>query len=982
MQRRLFKISLACFGLVTPTMLHAQDAGAEAIANSETAGAASAVTGSQDIIVTGSRIARRDFDAVSPITTIGQETLQASGAVTIEASLNQLPQFAASAGSASNIFGRNGQASANLRGLGPQRTLVLVDGRRVQPANPDGSADLNAIPDALIEQVEVITGGASSTYGSDAVGGVVNFRLKRNFSGLQLDGQLGTTARFDGGTQSLKGIGGLNFADGRGNVVVALNYAKRDGIDMSKRSFFDLYAGTTSFPQGTMKVEANNLPTQAAVNAIFGRYGFAAGAVPRNRGFGFNTDGSLFVFSPAINYRDSTEKAFVNAAGGLNYAGGQDYLIRTPLERWGVFTQATFDITDAISVYGNFNYTDYTATTRVSPAVLGGTGAADVLVPVTNPFISPDLAELLASRPNPTAPISIARRLAETGQKYNDNHYKVFQGVLGLKGRFGGDWTWDVYASHGKTRLLVSEDTPVLTPVTTLAQASDGGRSICAGGFDPFGLSTLSDECLDYVMRTTRSRTSVSQSVAEANFQGGLFELPAGQVRVAFGAAWRKNRFDFSPDPLLVAKEVIGRDRTSGSGGSDEVYEAYAEILIPLLHDLPLIQQLDLNAGYRYSHYNSVGGVHTYKGDVDWRMTDSLRLRGGYSRAIRAPSVGEQFAGRAEVRASFPGSAVVGYGDPCDVRADVRKGAAAEQVAALCVAQGVPESIIDSYQNINARLIAITTGNPNLREETSDTVSAGAVWRPNFSSPLLSKFSLSVDYYRIAVKDAIGSVTTQVALNKCFNFDGSNPTYSPTDFYCRLVDRSSLNGLIDSVDNPALNLGGFRTSGIDVQLDWRFGLDAIGLGAKAGELHLNTIVNYLDKFEISTLPGAPYINYAGTNGNSQIDPLSLSKPRWKLTGALGYSVGAFQITGRYRYIDAQDNAVNAGTAGTIRGVEAVSYFDLDTKVTVNDGLEFRAGIINLFDRQPPQFGQEIGTTDVTTYDVEGRRFYLAARMTF
>lgn len=987
LDRRSIRCALAVAGLITPQIAMAQqgpladETQVPAVPQDDDAEASQGGRG--DIIVTGSRIARRDFEATSPITTLNARSLETSGGVTVETALNQLPQFAASAGSASNITNRSGQASANLRGLGPQRTLVLVDGRRTQPANPDGSADLNAIPDALIENVEVITGGASSTYGSDAVGGVVNFKLKRRFTGVQLDSQLGLTSRGDGGSQNIKFIAGANLDDDRGNIVIALNYSHRDGIGNNQREFFKFSGVTTSFPQGTLKVDGSNLPTQTAVNTIFARYGVAPGTAPRNREFGFNTDGTLFIGNPAINYRDPPLHTFVDDGKVLRYSGGRDYLLRTPLTRYGGFLRANYDVTDDINVYADLNVTQYSASTQVASAVLGGTGQADVLVPLSNPFIPADLRELAASRADPDAPLSITRRLSETGLKIVDFNYEIYQATIGARGNLGvGDWTWDVYGSKGRTELETRENAPQLSSITTLLNAPGGGTGVCTGGFDAFGLTTLSPQCLDFIMRPTRNVTVVEQDSVEANFQGGLFDLPAGGVRIATGAAYRRNTFKFQPDEVFVVKDIVGRDATSPSAGSDEVGEVYLEALVPLLHDLPLIRQLELNAGYRYSNYRSVGGVHTYKADLDWQVFESVRIRGGYSRAIRAPSVGELFSGRSEVRFTFPGASNVGYGDPCDVRATTRTGANGAQVAALCQAQGIPAAANAFFQNQNARLIASTSGNPDLNEEVTDTISAGIVWRPRFSSPLFSRLSLSVDYYRINVKDAIGSVTTQLALNKCFNLDGSNPSYSQDNYYCSLITRSPTTGGIDSVENPALNLGGFRTSGIDAQIDWKFGLDAIGLKDDWGSLQFTGVVNYLEKFEISTEANAPFIDYAGTNGNSQIDPLSLSKPKWKLTSSVSYSVGSFQTTLRYRFIDAQDNAVNAGTSGTVPGVKAVSYLDLDFRVDVNDRFQFRGGVVNLTDVPPPQFGPQRSITDVTTYDVEGRRFYIGVRTSF
>ena len=937
----------------------------------------------QEIIVTGSRIARADYVSQTPIVTVGAETIARSGAPTIEATLNQLPQFTPSAGSGSSFNARGGQANLNLRALGAQRTMVLVDGRRLQPANADGSADLNIIPPALIENIEVITGGASATYGSDAVAGVVNLKLKRRFEGVELDAQYGVSDKGDAKTKDIALTMGGRFADDRGSAVLSVGYSDRDPLLFTARDYLRKQALSSNLPNGQTLTEASNLPSQAAVDAIFARYGAAPGAVSRSTAFAFNTDGTLFRAANTIGYKGPTTGIYSTYNNTLYGDTGYFNLAQVPLERYSVFAKGDYDLTSNQRVFAQALYTTYDATTQGPPP--NSSSTVNVLsVPTTNPFIPTDLRSLLASRANPTAPFTIQKRFDVLGPRTEQDHYDVFQITVGGDGKLPvKDWTWNAYGSFGRTTYRATEvNYPSTSAVQRLLSASDGGASLCTGGFNPFGDQAISGSCAAYIARTAHNQTTVEQSVVEATMQGGLFALPAGEVRFAAGADYRKSSYAYQPDALITIGDLANFQPVQASGGSSDVRELYGELLIPVLADLPLIQSLNLDLGYRYSDYDTVGGVSTYKADFDWKVLSSLMLRGGYARAIRAPSVGELFTAATQDAITLGTLGAMPGGDPCDIRSAYRTDAArVAGVRSLCLAQGVPTALIDSYLNTKTRANYTTAGNANLDAETADTFSVGFVWSPRFDVSWLSRVNLSVDYYDIKIKEAIGQITAPIAVAKCFNADGSNPTYDAKNYYCSLIARETGSGLIGNVTVPKLNLSGYRTSGVDIAAD-----GTISLPPGAGALRLSTVVNYLDRFAIQSLPGANFLDYAGTIQNTQIDLFSSARPRWKATSSVTWALDAFDLSLRWRRIGKMENANNVGVTGSsLPPTKAVDYYDLDGAWRVTSKIELRAGIVNLLDKTPPTVVPvPVGayTTDLNTYDLIGRRFFVSLKARF
>jgi len=944
----------------------------------------------EEVVVTGSRIARPDYVAESPIVTIGAAAVESRGPQTLESTFNQMPQFAASNANSGSSPARQGRNNANLRGLGIQRTLVLLDGRRMQPSDALGAIDLNSISPSLIESVEVITGGASAVYGSDAIAGVVNFKLRRNFSGVELDAQYGVSDRNDAGAVSIAATLGGNFAEGRGNMIASLTYYDRDPTFRESRPFFERSGIASALQGGAIVSNASNLPTQAALNTLFqGRYGSTTPPA-RNALFGVNADGTVFTTAaPIVNLRYPEGEPYITFEGRVGFPLGNTLPLQTPLERYTAFVRGSYDVTDNVEAYLQFNYMTYdSAYSR--PGWSAGSTAPLALIPVTNPFIPADLRPVLASRPDPNAPVNFTFSTSRIGRTAYQFNYDLMESLVGLRGKAPIlDWTWDVYGSYGETK--ASETTSGWVNVqawNTLINAADGGASVCPGGFNPFLAQALEttpgqQSCFNYLNRTLHEDTRFTQQIVEGSLQGGLFDLPAGRARFAVGASYRRATYDYAPPDARVRNEVWPVQATGPSEGAYNVKEAFAELYLPLLADLPMIRELNLDVAYRRSDYNLVGAVDTYKASIDWASIAGFRFRGGYQRAIRAPSLGELFA-PPERSSSALGSTASGAGDPCDVGGRLRNPALnpnAAQVRALCIAQGVAPSIIDIYRFAGSSVSGVASGNLDLKEETADTWTAGVVWQSPFEAPLARRLSASLDYYDIKVKDAIGVITSSVGLTRCFNADGqSNPTYDAQNYFCRLTTRNT-NGGIETQMQPTLNLAAYEVSGLDFQTDWGFDLEDVGLGDH-GSLAFNLVVSRLLHYKIQNLAGAPFLDYAGTIGNAQIDAGAIGFPDWKVSASATYVYGPASATLAYRWYDSMTHASDVGVAnGTQPGVNSRQYVDLTGSWRLDKKTVFRAGVLNVFDVAPPEW-TGAGATDLGLYDLLQRRYFFGVKRSF
>ncbi|PXA86710.1 TonB-dependent receptor [Caulobacter sp. D4A] len=933
---------------------------APALAQAQTKDEPAAV---EEVVVTGSRIARRDYVSNSPIMTMDQAAIEKTGSVTVDTLLNQMPQFVPAVSSTSNNPSNGGQANIDLRGLGSQRTMVLLDGHRVVPSNSDGTVDINIIPQTLIQNIEVITGGASATYGSDSLSGVVNFKLNKNFTGLMFDSQYGETERGDGKESSLAFAAGGKFADDRGHAVLSVGYTQRGEVFNSARDFAKISGASSTTPYGRYDATGTNLPTQAAIDAVFAKYGIATGTVKNSANLGFNNDGTLFY--NGVNYTGSTAIDYSTIPVNGTYNTGALNLMQLPLTRYSVYSAAEYEVNEHAEFYGSFAFTHYDSRTQLAPSPAAS--STGFTVPVTNPFIPADLSTILASRADPTADFLLRKRFTDVGARISQTTFNVFQIAGGVRGETGfKDWTYDAYASFGRSEQNEIQSGNVShSAVQTLLDAADGGASICTGGYDPFGNNALTDSCRSYISRTTKNWTAADQRVVEFNVQGGLFNLPAGEVRAAVGVDYKFDSFQYVPDSLLSTGDVVGFNAADAINASTDVYELYGEALVPVLKDLPFVKELNLSLGYRLSDYETVGSVGAYKIDGDWEVFDGFRLRGGYQRAVRAPSIGELYSPQNQ---GYPAIDE----DPCAIDSSARTGSNAASVRTQCLAQGVPSAIIDSYTYANGQINALSGGNPDLQEETSNTFSIGTVWTPRLESPLFEKLSLSVDFYSIDIKDAIGTIDASTVLEKCYNGDAN------ASYYCSLFTRNTSTGEIDTMTLTNLNLAEFKTSGVDFQVDWGFGLGAVGLDDKYGSIKLNVVGTWLNTFKIQSLPGEEFEELKGTIGNTSISSVAVAHPEWKHATTLTYAIGPVDLGVRWRYIGEMTDAAVA-----TQKIKAVNYFDLNGTWRVTDTYSIRGGVTNLADKDPPTFTSYVqANTDPSTYDVLGRRFYVAIKAKF
>jgi outer membrane receptor protein involved in Fe transport len=475
-------------------------------------------------------------------------------------------------------------------------------------------------------------------------------------------------------------------------------------------------------------------------------------------------------------------------------------------------------------------------------------------------------------------------------------------------------------------------------------------------------------------------KTTLSQDVIEATAQGHVADLPAGELRFAVGANYREDSFDYRPDSDVALGTIVGVNRSGASSGSTHVVEGYGELLIPLLADIRFVEKLDLDVAYRRSKYKLSGSVNTYKADANWTVVPSLRFRGGYQRAVRAPNVGELFTAPTAGFAGI-GEITAGGGDPCASNSAARAGANAAQIQALCVAQGVPAALVGTFINAQNEIPSTNVGNVNLTPESADTYTVGAVLNAPSDNAWLRGLQVSVDYYDISIEGVVGVIAGQQALNKCYNLDGSNPSYSIDNYYCGLLGRNATTGSLTSALQQTLNLGAFKTKGIDLQADWRLGLDDLGLGASAGSVALNTVVSRLLSFDVQNQPGGAFADYSNTVGASTNGALG-SLPNWKATTSARYLNGSGSAGLRWRYIsEMRALAKVSNPNSTTPNTKANNLFDLFANWGYDDHLQLSGGVNNVFDKDPPVVNGVSGTTEPSTYDILGRTYFIALRVT-
>ncbi len=931
------------------------------------------------LVVTGSRLNRRDLEASSPITTVGSEVLQAQGAVTLESSLNQFPQITPDTTSSTNQSGGSGVLSVDLRSLGAVRTLVLVDGRRYIPGDITGLTDLAMIPDLLIDRVEIITGGASAVYGSDAIAGAVNFVLKRNFDGLQAQYQYGETTRGDGATHKADLVMGLNSPDGRGNVTGYFSYTRRDAVLMGNRRFsanplladaqgvFQPF-GSGNIPGGLIGINSTQIPAIRGVPDLNN----ASGACPiANTGIRFGAQGEPL---PYCRPRDQ-----------FNYAA-PNFLLR-PLERYQAAVTGTYEITDGVEAYGQFFYAKKENAFQQAPEAVNpsssGQAAGVVLIPNadTNPLFTQVQRDFFAANRTFFDPdgdgvfrlVNVGRRFEEFGPRTVRYTTDAFNVTGGLRGNFDiGDnnWKWDAFYQYARTDesqqrfnlLSRSRTTAGLDVVVVNGQPQCRNREI--PGCVPvniFGTQTLTAAQANFLSVNTATDNRFTREVAGGSLAGDLFSLPAGNVSTAFGVEYRKESFSITPDEVALSNDLAAvAVPPIVNSGSFNVKEVFAEVRVPLLRDLPLIQSLAIEGAVRYSDYSTIGGVVTWKGAVDWEIVDWVRFRGNYSRAIRAPNLNELFA---PVQEGF-----IGGRDPC-----IAANRPTADQKRVCLAQGVPAAFIDTLevgqsQGFNRR----TGGNPDLTEETADTLTLGLVFTP------IRNLSITFDYFDIKVEDAVAEVSPQLLVDNCFQ------TLNIDSIACQSIERNEV-GNIETVAAPLLNIAQRKVRGLDVGVNYATSLPSwMNLSSEGSRLTVQFVGSF--QFEDSNIPleGQATVECAGFYGGPCSSDAIRITPDFRGFLGINYTSGPFTINNQVRYID--DLELSRLSPPTESGtVDAEAYWDISVRARILKTVELFGGINNVLDNQPPVLGFAAGgdsNTNPQLYDVLGRQFFVGVNVKF
>ena len=927
----------------------------------------------EQIVVTGTRIKRKDLVKSSPTVTTDAEDFARAGTPTMDSYLRQLPQFQPGQGDFSNTSsgGTVGQSTLNLRGLGPQRNLVILDGRRLQSSNANGAIDINTIPSMAISGVEIVSGGASATYGSDAMSGVVNFTTRSDLQGLEATAKI-TQPKDGDGTGTVYGIAwGGDIADARGYAFIGAEYLDRDGINVQDRAFFKNQVASGFSPFS--RTLPDTAPSQAAVDNLFASYGIEG--VSNRSFFGVNNDGSVFAVSRgmAVNYKGPTEPPFlVGEDGSFGYHPGFQNYVQVPLERSAVFGKANYALNGDTSLYGHFQYSKSEAQNIGSEPVLAAPWS--VFVPVDNPYVqaNDDFAGLLASRNDPGAPVEYQVRLGAAGPRTYNTESEVFQGLAGINGYLPDiDLSWDLHVSIGRA---TNTDTTTSGSVSYVAMQElvdqpDGGDSLCSAGYQVFnGLNQLSEECLAYISRTPENETVLEQTVVEGLIEGLLTELPAGDMRFAVGAHYRKNEYEFTPDAEIAANNLASLSASQFTQGKIDVKEFSAEVYIPLLSGEAIAESLNLTLGYRFSDYNLAGTANTYKAEFDWRPVDNLLLRSGFQRALRAPNV-EEFFNAGTQQVSGIGSPTNGAGDPCDYRHTGLSGPNSDAISELCIATGLTDSLMGQFRQPSNALVTTTYGDSTLKPEEADSMTFGAVLESPWSGKYTENMSITLDYYYIEIDKAIAAIPADQSLAKCYNLDGSNPTYDTENFFCQQFDRQP-GGIFNYVNQPYLNLGGYKTSGLDISFNWQVPATFVNDSAK---LSVDSFASRLSKFEIAVFDDSPFQDFKGTVSETE------SYPEWKLVNSITFNDENYSLTARWRYISSMADSstvtnLNSQTAGSA----SYSYIDLTGSYQLTDSLALRAGVNNVTDKEPPIIGGSIGVTNRGVFDSVGRTAYLEA----
>lgn len=882
-----------------------------------------------DIVVTGSRL-RSGFASPTPVTVASADDLRAAAPTSLTDSLTQLPQFRnssrASTAGPSGVRG-NGASFLSLRGLEPQRTLTLLDGRRVVAASSAGSPDINLFPQDLISRVEVVTGGASAAYGSDAVAGVVNFILDKNFTGLRARAQSGISDEGDGASRQFALTYGTSFGGSKLHLIASAEYRQTDEIHGSQsRPWADAAYSIIINPNGP---PARLIAPTVASNATFG--GLIVGGPLNNTQFLPGGVAAPFNLGTAV-----TSTTMIGGDGAP-----QQFGFTAGLESYNAFARLTGEVTDNLELFVEGSAARSTSSYDVARS--SQTAGTAFTIFNDNAYLPADIRARLAD--TNTTSFRLARVDRDFGYSRVNGKSDTWRVTAGLNWKLGSNWEAEGYYAHGSNDYRVDTyNNPIYRRLFAAADAvvnPANNQIVCRStlqGYDPgcvpinlFGDGSVSKDALNYIMGTASQLLKLRQDVASLTVRGPAFQLPAGPVSVAAGVEYRRESAVQTSDELsqtVISNEGVRGIPSSFVGqrgsfylsnpqplqGSYDVKEGFLEIEAPLIKDSAIGKLLTVNGAVRVIDYSTVGSLVAWKVGGSYEPFDALRLRVTRSRDIRAANVSELYTG------------------PVSIQGTVL------------------------YNNATTAFIGRRSGNPDLAPEKADTLTVGAVLKP------LSGFNLSVDFYDISLKGAIAQLTPQQTIDQC------NQGFQPA---CAQISNPGQLTL----QIPTLNLSSIKTRGVDVEALYSTTIGSTGL-------KLHGLLTYLDKFD-TTLPGTPPIKRAGDIGTT-------GTPRWGGTLSATVSQAPFELYLQERYIGAGeiDTTVPAGTFAN-NHVSPVWYTDLTARWDVA-GLggkgQFFVTVNNLFDRDPPivptiPYGG-YRSTNFALYDVIGRYITVGFQVKF
>lgn len=888
------------------------------------------------IIVSGTRITREGFEAPTPTTVIDEKALQANPQPNIANYLNQLPALSGSVSPRTSGTGVGGGTQGanllNLRNLGINRTLVLLDRRRVVASATTGAVDVNLLPTALLSRVDIVTGGASAAWGSDAVAGVVNLVLNTEYTGIKGQALTGISTYGDAPEYKAELSAGTSFAGGRGHIVVSGTYFNIDSVDRAdSRSWYD----GRKFMSNPAFVAGGSQP----------RYIIAAGNAAQATPYGVITQGplrgTLFLGNNQTGLFDFGQiGGQILSINGTPNDLGADTQLQGSVEQYSLFGHASYELTDSLKVYAEMSYGRTTADTHSVPYLRYN----NITIQRDNAYL-PDNVRTAMANANPALnSFVMGRTNLDLGYAEPHNVRQLYRYVAGADLDLGGGWKASAYYEHGLSKVLNAVNNDAIkanydkaVDAVVVTSANQGASGLAIGSiacrstltspgngcvpFNVFGPQTITSAQSAYLLGTAVQNIRLTQDVAALSIDGDLFSLPAGPVSLASGVEYRRENHSATADAMSIANGFwVGNYKPSNGGYN--VKEGFAEIAVPILKDSSLGQSLDLNAAVRFTDYSTSGWVTTWKAGLVYDIAAGFKLRGTLSRDIRAPNLNEYFLG----------------------------------------GQSTSQQVRDpANNNLNFQILRIQSGNVDLSPEVSDTRTFGVVFQPDYIRGL----SLSVDYYRIKIKDAIGTLTNQQLVDRCY---GGNAAL------CNFIARDSANQIVSLSIKP-VNFQQEVMSGIDLEGSYRFGLGN-------GNVTLRSLWNYTDEHYIND--GQIVDDLIGEVGQA------FGPTHWRGLNSVTFDNDSVNLSFRHRYIGS--GVIDAAyTAADIADnhVPAVSYFDASATAKVKTGgaqMELFLSVDNMFNKAPPispTTQNQLQTSNgraAGTYDLIGRFFRAGVRI--